>query len=493
MALSSGWLESSQVKEKFSALYGQGASADARGFAEASLSLISVFDLINGMGVASGDMRGNANTVLGLATTRPGSTLEQLIDTECDGKHAAQLDVISNDGKTATCALLWLGLALNFILKMLRELIDNPMKALSECVYAGYEVSLKPHHGMLIRSTFGVAVNAAPSRADFIAKLGPSEEAVFATLGEHLPALEELFDAIASHVASALDQRSSSRSEPTIVTTKEPTAAAAALTTPDAASAGAVSGVSETTQEAFAAASATAGSLPRSTSDRDKLRLYALFKQAKSGPAPATNPASPFDVVASEKYKAWLAVSGLTTAQAQQQYVELVAELQAPTQPDVSPGAAAPPPPPEAQAPSKASAFGSVPKAVAAAPATFKLAQRVECRDDGEELWKAGVVMALQPLKVRPDGDWEAGYVWDEVRPLEPGRLSPRAIVAVVFCFKLFQFVDRGVTSGSPVAFGAFIERTTGAVDDQVCSLRATSPSPVPLVHRTVAVQLLLW
>ena len=40
-------------------------------------------------------------------------------------------------------------------------------------------------------------------------------------------------------------------------------------------------------------------------------------------------------------------------------------------------------------------------------------------------------------------------------------------MVAVVFAFKLLQFVDRGVQSGAPSAFGAFIERTTHEVDDQ--------------------------
>jgi len=194
------WLEESQVIEKFKPLFGTGVDADAKSFSEAALALISVFDLISGMGIASGDMKGNANTVLGLASA--GGTLKSLVDTECEGKSAAELKAISLDGKTATCALLWLGRALNFILKMLKELIENPGKKLSDCVYAGYEVSLRPHHGMMIRGTFSVAVKAAPYREAFIAKLGPSEESVFAAVSEQMPALETLVGAMSTHLVS---------------------------------------------------------------------------------------------------------------------------------------------------------------------------------------------------------------------------------------------------------------------------------------------------
>ena len=45
--------------------------------------------------------------------------------------------------------------------------------------------------------------------------------------------------------------------------------------------------------------------------------------------------------------------------------------------------------------------------------------------------------------------------------------LGPRSLAAVVFAFKLLQSADRGVLAGAPAEFGAFIERTTGGVDDQ--------------------------
>jgi len=187
-----GWLKDSNVIALFKECTGGGMACDAVKFADASLALISVFDLISGMGVASGDMKGNANTVKTLAQGKPGSTLQSLVDDECAGKSSGELKKIAGNGKMATCALLWLGRALNFILKMLDELMKEKTKKLSDCVLAGYEVSLRPHHGMMIRGTFSVAVKAAPYRADFIAKLGPDEETVFKELGDALPELTEL-------------------------------------------------------------------------------------------------------------------------------------------------------------------------------------------------------------------------------------------------------------------------------------------------------------
>jgi len=200
--MSGNWLSESQVLEKFEPCLGKGADADALQFANASLALISVFDLISGMGMASGDMRGNAETVKKLAEAKPGSTLGALINGECDGKEVKALKAIAGDGKTASCALLWLARALNFILKMLDELMKDKTKKMSDCVLAGYEVSLKPHHGFIIKKTFGAAVMAAPTRETFIAKLGPSEEEVFSKLGGKSDALKTLVTAMSDFLKS---------------------------------------------------------------------------------------------------------------------------------------------------------------------------------------------------------------------------------------------------------------------------------------------------
>ena len=47
-------------------------------------------------------------------------------------------------------------------------------------------------------------------------------------------------------------------------------------------------------------------------------------------------------------------------------------------------------------------------------PGGFKLNERVECRDHGED-WKVGTVVSVEPLKVKPDG-WDQSFAWQEVR-----------------------------------------------------------------------------
>ena len=74
----------------------------------------------------------------------------------------------------------------------------------------------------------------------------------------------------------------------------------------------------------FAAAVEAARRLPKGISDGDRLRLYALFKQATVGEAPLANPASRLDVLSSMKWEAWDAVRGLSAAQAEIRYMELV-------------------------------------------------------------------------------------------------------------------------------------------------------------------------
>ena len=194
----SGWLTTSDVVAKWlkvaaDAKAAENGSIAAAGFADAATTLISVFDLISGMGMAKSDMDGNATTVKKAASDK---TLQALVDAECEGLDEKGLKKVAGDGTKVTCALLWLARALFFILKMLEPLVKEPSKRLSDCVLAGYEVSLKPHHGFIIRQTFSAAVMAAPSREKFMAKLGELEEGVLAELTKVMPHVEALLKAI---------------------------------------------------------------------------------------------------------------------------------------------------------------------------------------------------------------------------------------------------------------------------------------------------------
>lgn len=186
------WLDDSKVGDKWTALKascdGAAGKVPATEFAEAALTIISVFDLISGMGMASGDMKGNADTVKSHAQkAAAGATLQDLIEAEIAGKDAKAIGKIVGDGKTISCALLWLIRALKFIEVMIANLDENRTMKMKDCVYKGYEGSLKPYHGMIIRGTFSVAVNAAPTREAFISKLAASEDEAFTKIKALMP------------------------------------------------------------------------------------------------------------------------------------------------------------------------------------------------------------------------------------------------------------------------------------------------------------------
>jgi len=242
------WLIQSGVAEKWEKCKAGcvDGKVPAAEFADAALAIISVFDLISGMGIAKADMNGNAKAIAKFAEENPGKSLQELCEAELSTGDLKKL----LKGGSACCALLWLQRALLFI-KVLATLrpcsqgnkhirsrltlpchccatrastrrasVTSPIKAksstcvcsrpglqaqilletlesdrsakLSECVMKGYEASLKRFHGFAVRTTFSVAVKAAPSRDGFMAKLAPTEEEVFQRIGAMMPTVNEI-------------------------------------------------------------------------------------------------------------------------------------------------------------------------------------------------------------------------------------------------------------------------------------------------------------
>ena len=132
-----GWLAETSIVEKWLALAEHAKEEGvlncttlkipAAEFAAAAQSLISVFDLISGMGMAKGDMVGNATTVEKAAKAyaanprpiwgclRDPVALQDLIGEETEGLGEKALKSLSQDGKTITCALLWLARGLPLV------------------------------------------------------------------------------------------------------------------------------------------------------------------------------------------------------------------------------------------------------------------------------------------------------------------------------------------------------------------------------------------
>ena len=81
-------------------------------------------------------------------------------------------------------------------------------------------------------------------------------------------------------------------------------------------------------QAQFESAAQAATSLPTRPDNETMLRLYALFKQAKSGDATGKRPGM-FDMVGRAKYDAWAALKGTPRETAMRDYVALVESLKA--------------------------------------------------------------------------------------------------------------------------------------------------------------------
>jgi acyl-CoA-binding protein len=81
-------------------------------------------------------------------------------------------------------------------------------------------------------------------------------------------------------------------------------------------------------QQQFEAAVANSKTLSEKPDNETLLQLYSLYKQATDGDCSADQaPSNPFDFVAKFKYEAWHKLAGTSTADAMQQYIELVTRL----------------------------------------------------------------------------------------------------------------------------------------------------------------------
>lgn len=79
--------------------------------------------------------------------------------------------------------------------------------------------------------------------------------------------------------------------------------------------------------EKFTKAQEDSKNLDERPDNETLLSLYALYKQATAGDAPAEGPSNPFDIVGKAKYEAWAKLIGISSENAQGQYIDLVEKL----------------------------------------------------------------------------------------------------------------------------------------------------------------------
>jgi hypothetical protein len=80
---------------------------------------------------------------------------------------------------------------LDFTAQALRKNINNSDEELTTSFTSAYGATLKPHHGMIVKGIFNVAMKACPYRADFYNKLGGDQDRVQVELSAWLASLEE--------------------------------------------------------------------------------------------------------------------------------------------------------------------------------------------------------------------------------------------------------------------------------------------------------------
>lgn len=80
-------------------------------------------------------------------------------------------------------------------------------------------------------------------------------------------------------------------------------------------------------KEQFEQAAAESKNLPEKPDNDTLLQLYSLYKQGSIGDINIDPPVNAFDFVARAKYEAWMVLKGKSTADAMNEYVELVRKL----------------------------------------------------------------------------------------------------------------------------------------------------------------------
>jgi len=165
-------------------------------FLDAAEATYAIFDVITGMGVVKSDMAGNHKKIKENWQAGGASeslTLEKIMDAELAGKDAKKVVV---DAKTSMCRLLWLKRALMFIERMLIALIEDAGRSMKEAVTISYEKTLVRHHNFIVKGTFKAAMIAAPSRENFIKKLGANPDKVMEDMKQLMPKFHAIVDQI---------------------------------------------------------------------------------------------------------------------------------------------------------------------------------------------------------------------------------------------------------------------------------------------------------
>jgi len=96
-----------------------------------------------------------------------------------------------------TLGMMWLKRGLEMLDIVFDRSMKNPTEELAESFTIAYELTLKPHHNMLIKPLFAVAVKATPYRKDFYKKLGDDQEQLMKDMVSYFTSFSKVIASLA--------------------------------------------------------------------------------------------------------------------------------------------------------------------------------------------------------------------------------------------------------------------------------------------------------
>eukprot|EP00163_Fabomonas_tropica_P020757 TRINITY_DN36671_c0_g1_i1.p1 TRINITY_DN36671_c0_g1~~TRINITY_DN36671_c0_g1_i1.p1 ORF type:complete len:202 (+),score=52.69 TRINITY_DN36671_c0_g1_i1:129-734(+) len=165
-------------------------------FLEASAEMAKIFEFFGkAFAMVKSDVNGNIQKLTKCYEANPEgfSTLHKLIKNDVDKGE-------TKSTKSATCFLLWFKRTLQYISILLHKLHEGAGEV-SECATLAYQPTLAKHHGWATRQVFNLAVKASPTKASFLAKLGPDEAVVLTGMAQFL----SLFDPLTENIVAMYD------------------------------------------------------------------------------------------------------------------------------------------------------------------------------------------------------------------------------------------------------------------------------------------------
>lgn len=152
----------------------------AQAFLEVCRHVVRIVDSFGaGMVIVKNDINGNIRTLERISKTRArgiSDDLYELVKSDSPSAHVGlrHHNSINEEGSSAAwIALLWLYRAMDFMFKILKNVIDmeKDEESIAHAISTAYRESLQPHHGWIAQHAFQVAFNFLPTKSVFFSAI----------------------------------------------------------------------------------------------------------------------------------------------------------------------------------------------------------------------------------------------------------------------------------------------------------------------------------